>query len=374
MASQSAIVVATIAFGMGVDKANIRYVFHYNMPKALENYAQEIGRAGRDGEPAVCELLAVPSDVVTLENFSYGDTPTSAGVEGMVREVLSLGQQFDVSRYELSHRHDIRSLVVATLLTYLELDGVLAATAPFYSTYRFKPHRSSAEILSDFDAGRAAFLGRLLACAKKARTWFTLDVTEAAHRLGEPRQRLVLALEYLAERGDLTLKVAGVRQGYRRVGDEPDVDALTARMVQRFRDAESRDLERIRGVVGLATQDTCVVRSLLMYFGEDLGEDCGHCDRCAGEAVAALPAAPEVVFDEEDHRVLAALVEESHEALSAPRQLARFLCGLPSPASGRAKLRRHPWWGRHGGVPFGQVLSFVEGVLRPADHVDGSSA
>ncbi len=362
LGSGDGIVVATIAFGMGIDKADIRYVYHNNLPKSLENYAQEIGRAGRDGKPALCEVFACPDDLNTLENFIYGDTPTAEAVSGFVADVFAQDEAFDVSISDLSRAHDLRELVARTLLTYLELLGYLEGGTPFYASYKFQPLMSSKQILGQFEGDRRAFLAAVLKQARKAKTWFDLDVDRAADDLSQPRERIIAALDYLGERGMMEVRAAGVRHRFRMLKRPDDLPALAKKLHDRALRHEANELARLRQVVDLVEHDGCQVAALSAHFGERR-EPCGHCSWCLdGQRPARMPPRGNVSIDEDTWRKAEALRREQREALVHPRSLARLLCGVSSPALVKARLTKHELFGALDRVPFGVVLARAEGA------------
>ncbi len=87
MSGELRVVVATVAFGMGIDKPDIRAVVHYNMPKTFESYIQEIGRAGRDGEPAHCHLFLTPSSARGTDDLQVEIGLTEIGRKKIVGDI-----------------------------------------------------------------------------------------------------------------------------------------------------------------------------------------------------------------------------------------------------------------------------------------------
>ena len=127
MADRLKVVVATNAFGMGVDKADVRAVVHYNMPATVEAYYQEAGRAGRDGATAECVLLFAPDDLRLQEWLISADTPTYEDLH-QVYHRLHQAADGDVVYFAVNELAEITGLhrvKIRVILSELELAGVL---------------------------------------------------------------------------------------------------------------------------------------------------------------------------------------------------------------------------------------------------------
>ena len=363
MSGEVPIVVATIAFGMGIDKSNIRAVYHFNLPKSIENYVQEIGRAGRDGNPSLCEMLAVGDDIRVLENFTYGDTPDADSLRALVEHLLAFDDVFDISTYELSNQFDLRPLVLNTALTYLELQNVISAQSPFYTEYKINFLQDKDFILAQFDENRAVFLQQLFAAGRMGRKWLSIDLLTAPQQLNESKERIVNALDYIAEKGWIELSVANLRQGYnnnQQIKSPEQFNALCNHLDKLFAEREARDIKRIHSVLAFANNPACLSQQLMQYFGEASAQPCGICNHCRQQLPAQVSLQAAAPISLAQKTVIASLKQENHAALRQPRQLARFLCGLPSPATSRSTLKAHPAFGALAEVSFALVLANVQ--------------
>lgn len=151
--SKARVVVATIAFGMGVDKSNIRYVYHYNLPKSLESYSQEIGRAGRDGLDSHCEVFCCLEDEAQLEGFAYCGSPSKKSIRGILGDFfLSRDRRFynqgflrSVSHYSIGKAYDMLNNTVQMLLAFIDIyQGLVSQGTPHYRQYKIKAKNGGA--------------------------------------------------------------------------------------------------------------------------------------------------------------------------------------------------------------------------------------
>lgn len=357
-----ALVVATIAFGMGMDHSSIRYVYHLNIPKSLEGYIQEIGRAGRDGLPSICESFVCIDDVPILEAFIYAEAPSRASVRSVVRELLTSitneGQEIEYSLYNLAFEHDIRDTSLGQILAQLDIsEKILEETTPFFSIIDCVMHPPEQRRWPpESHPGR-----RILDLGDKKRTTVYVDVCKTAAETGLEYGRIARICDDLVHDGYLA-KSNGRKLLHRaRVKKVPnDIEAIADRLYSILMKGRDRQTLRLQQVIDFFSTDQCQTRFLADHLGDKLNFEgpCGHCEVCLEGPPP--PCNLKTVVQKREATPLDerrwALVQLAALPKTDPYLIARFAAGIGSPIISR-KYRKLSEFGTMSDHDFSVLLN-----------------
>ena len=288
-------IVATNAFGMGIDHANVRYVIHTQLPDSIESYFQEAGRAGRDGDYAAAIILYNEYDKILVQKQFVDSLPTPKDLKSLYRNLnnyfqISYGEG-EFTQHEFNFTDFCQTYKLNTLLTFNGLNsldrlGVIELSKEFRQKSKLKFLVSSQEVLNYFKKDvSVSVIGktilRLYSGIFDTPTFINIELiaSKSGQSIEKIRKTLkILDRDHLIE---LTLFETDASLTFLVPREDDKTINVVSKTVDILNDKKQQQVHSVLNYI--ENNKICKSIQLLHYFGESISESCGICSVCSSQ-------------------------------------------------------------------------------------------
>lgn len=293
MDDQPKLIIATNAFGMGIDKPNVRYVIHYDFPETLEAYYQEAGRGGRDGEKAMAITYYELQDIQALKEQYETKFPPQEEVTRVYRALCSYlkiaigsgkDESYPVDVFQLSKDYSIDSQLLFNALKLLENNGDLSFSPAFFKPTNLKFNIGNSE-LYNIQVQQSKLIPLTTFLTRNFPGIFdqfkTINEVSIMKQLKITKENLKEQLHNLEQQGIIEINFQSNLPSVLFLHERLPDDYLNLSYTI-YKERKFNALEKLKAMLEFIEHKKCRSLMLLNYFGQT-GKECGHCDHCIQE-------------------------------------------------------------------------------------------
>lgn len=359
MESDTQIMVSTIAFGMGINKKNIRSIIHYNLPQNIESYYQEIGRAGRDNQISTCTMIASFEDLHIKTNYIESEMPSYEQSEKLIIYIQNYYSTFmDINFYELSHILDLKISVLKTMLFHLEQLNIIEEKYKYFQFFEYRYLVDINEISKLISPQEFDLLVEIQLNEKDVFYRKTIDLSLFINQ-NIDRDSIENLLNILNDFGCIKLYNRRSKSMFQILNFDFNIHQVCDQLFEILLKNYDNNINKLNTLKKLFLSKKCYWKQISKYFNQKSTCDCNNCSNCL-QTNYSFNFVPKINLNKIILKdVIIELLDLLDEDLINVHFISRYLCGLPSPIIYKYQLHKTPGFAKLTQLPFQQVKHWV---------------